>query len=153
MLFRNSTVFMVGPDGAVVILVDAVGEVVSEVPLAPGAYTGAAVRRLAGGFSVHEIAGDVSHVTPLPRAQLQRVPGHWGSAANPHFEVSDATRRAAELERRMARLEALERAVSKRDKLRDRAIAAAQASAEKIADAKALVDVGEPDEARGEGQS
>lgn len=154
MQFRNSTQFTVGPDGAIVVIVSGDGEVVAEMPLAPGCYSGGYLRRLAGGRMIAGVDGDCSQITPLARALLQRVPGHWDSAANPHFEVTDASRRAAELERRMARFEALERAANKRDKLRERAIVAAQAAKERAADvAKALPKPAADEVKADEGQS
>lgn len=132
--FRLGTRVSVGPKGATLEGMSPDGEVVKLGFVAAGQYTGGDILRMGQGYAL-ALKGDFVAEDPVPRIGVIAGPGHFDSAANPDFQVTDATRRAAALERRLAHLEGLARAAAKRERIEKRVAAANEAAGKRHADA------------------
>lgn len=115
-----------GKGGSVQVIDRGTGEVLAEVPLAPGVYPLARFAPLRGGnvlaFSNGSLAASVGNSRSI------KPVGQFDSAANPFFRVSPAQREIRELTRMMRRTEALAKRAERASRDLSRARAAAQAS-------------------------
>lgn len=104
--------FFVPAKGAEISFVSQDGEIVRSIHLVAGHYVAATFEKLRragevvvyGGLAVHHPVGNARNVVH---------PGAYESAANPSFRVSPAQRQAKNLQRMMARTEALARVARK----------------------------------------
>lgn len=115
-------VLVADPGGGVIEFVDGAGEVVLQMSLPPGRTRASKYLPLAKGLIGLPGAG----LTVFP-ASVSSVTSdyilRYQSAANPNFVPrSSAERIAADLERRMSRLEAVERAARKRERAKERSL-------------------------------
>lgn len=113
MYLRRHDVISVPAKGGVLSIVDSVtGEFVRELPVPAGCYSvGALVRACRRGQHLVS-AGGVTVIERSAGGYVQRGQGHFESAANPSYRVTNAMRLARNLEANLRRQEVLERAVT-----------------------------------------
>lgn len=111
-LRRQDTLCVSGTSGSVSIMELDTGEVVGELAVPRGSYTvGALIRNARRGRIL--IAGNgVKVIRASAGGYAQRGDGHFESAANPSYRVTNAMRLARNLEASLRRQEVLERSVT-----------------------------------------
>lgn len=114
--------FFIGPKGGSVNFVDEDGVVTRFIPLSAGAYSLATFQKLRAPGE--HVTVDAPVFRQLGNVARERHPAAFESAANPSFRVSPAQRQAKNLQRMMARTEALARYAAKGLKAIKRAKAA-----------------------------
>lgn len=91
--------------GSVAFLDGLTGEVRRQIQVPPGIYPMATFEKQRHPGEVVSVDGDI--LRDRGNAATIKHPGHFESAANPHFRMSPAARQARELRKMLARTEAL----------------------------------------------
>lgn len=123
-VWRNATYTVAGE--ADLTAIDLAGEVLWQVQLRSGAYTGAGLLGMLPADALGEVDGEVTEIRRGFRVAVADFgPGQFASAANPSFKPQPGLMHQIEMVRRLRRLEGLERREAVQRVHRARANAAA----------------------------
>lgn len=117
---RNS-VIVAGPQGGALDLISEDGEILAVFPVEPGRSKGTRWLDLVGPNQELQAGDGIIVLEPSHRIRLLTFGEEaFTSAANPHFQVTNAMRQSRELDRRLRRLEVAQSRVNAREAVLDR---------------------------------